>query len=91
VDADRRRHEELRSGRFSGWGSITQEEMEDSGQHEVLNWIALAGAMTELGQKAEVIDYVESYVFNSAKCFALFPPTRRPAGKQGAAREAAAS
>jgi hypothetical protein len=47
--------------------------------------------MTELGQKAEVIDYVESYVFNSAKCFALFPPARRPAGKRGTAREAAAS
>jgi hypothetical protein len=47
--------------------------MEDSGQHEVLNWICLAGAMSELGQKAEIVDYVETYVFNSAKCFAYFP------------------
>jgi hypothetical protein len=74
LDADRRRYEELRSGRFADWGSITPEEMEETGQHEVLNWICLAGAMTELGRSAEVIDFVETYVFNSAKCFALFRP-----------------
>ena len=45
-----------------------------------LNWIALAGAMTEMGMKVEVIDYVESYIFNSAKCFALFPPRGKSAG-----------
>jgi hypothetical protein len=50
--------------------------MDDSGQHEVLNWICLAGAMTELGQRAEVVDFVETYVFNSAKCFAVFAPNQ---------------
>ena len=92
VDADRARHEELRSGRFTAWGGITQEEIEDSGQHEVLNWIALAGAMTELGRKAQVLDYVESYIFNSAKCFALFPAAGQSnSAAQGAAREAVAT
>jgi len=33
-----------------------------------------AGAMTELRQQPKIVDYVESYVFNSSKCFALFPP-----------------
>lgn len=56
--------------------------MEDSSQHEVLNWIALAGAMTEMGMKVEVIDYVESYIFDSAKCFALFPPRQQRAGAE---------
>jgi len=74
IQADRRRHEELRSGRFTEWGKLTPEEIEDAGQQEILNWICLGGAMTELGRKAEVIDFVESHVFNSSKCFALFPP-----------------
>ncbi len=38
----------------------------------MLNWVCLAGAMAELGYKAEIVDYVETYVFNSSKCFALF-------------------
>jgi hypothetical protein len=74
MEADRKRHAQLKSGEFSTWGSITQEEIDETGQHEVLNWICLAGAMTELGLRAEVIDYVETYIFNSAKCFAVFPP-----------------
>jgi hypothetical protein len=79
INADRTRYEQLRAGRFDQWGAFSQAEMEDSGQHEVLNWIALAGAMTELGQRAEIVDYVETYVFNSAKCFAFFPPLGKSA------------
>jgi len=30
--------------------------------------------MDSLGRKPEIIDYVESYLFNSDKCFALFRP-----------------
>jgi hypothetical protein len=40
----------------------------------MLNWMCLAGAMEELGRKAEIIDYIETYVFNSEKCLALFKP-----------------
>jgi hypothetical protein len=89
VDADRRRYDELRSGGFADWGRISQEEIEVSGQHEVLNWICLAGAMSELGHSAEVVDFVESYVFNSAKCFALFSPRER-AMNAGASKATAA-
>jgi hypothetical protein len=77
TEADRARYEELKSGRFVDWHRIGIREIEESGQHEVLNWITLAGAMAELGQQAQIIEYAESYVFNSSKCFALFPP--RPA------------
>jgi hypothetical protein len=79
VDADRTRLTELQSGTFTGWGEIPQRAIEDSGQHEILNWICLAGAMTQLGQPARIVDYVESYIFNSAKCFASFPPSGTPA------------
>jgi hypothetical protein len=70
--SDRARLEELRAGNFARWRELDRIQLEDAGQHEFLNWVALAGAMSELGNKAEVIDYVESYVMNSNKCFAVF-------------------
>jgi hypothetical protein len=72
TDADRRRLDELRSGRFTDWGALGRDEIEDAGQHELLNWICLAGAMTEAHGRVEIVDYVESYLFNSSKCFATF-------------------
>lgn len=74
IAADRKRYEDLRSGGFRDWHRITLDEIEDSGQNEFLNWICLAGAMSELGYRADIVDYVESYVFNSSKCFAVFGP-----------------
>jgi len=72
--SDRARFEELRDGQFHKWRDLTIAELEDAGQHELLNWVCLAGAMHELGRKAEIVDYVESYIFNSDKCFAVFRP-----------------
>jgi hypothetical protein len=56
------------------WRGLTTEQIEDAGQQEFLNWVCLAGAMDGLSRKAEIVDYVESYLFNSNKCFALFRP-----------------
>jgi hypothetical protein len=28
--------------------------------------------LSELGYRAEIVDFVESHVFNSSKCFAVF-------------------
>ena len=49
------RSEELKSGHHAKWRELSAEALQDAGQHELLNWITLAGAMTELGKKAEVI------------------------------------
>jgi hypothetical protein len=73
LEADRQRCEELRSGAFTRWGDLDPAQLEGAGQHELLNWICLAGAMSELGRSAEIVDFVETYVCNSNKCFALFP------------------
>jgi hypothetical protein len=43
--------------------------------------------MSELGQTAEIVSYIETYVFNSSKCFAYFPP-RASAGVTGRMRAA---
>ena len=72
LDADQRRYGELRSGEFRSWGQLSEEEIEDAGQQELLNWICLAGAMSELDRTADVIDFVPSNLFNSSKCFAVF-------------------
>ena len=47
-------------------------QLEASGQHEVLNWVCLAGAMAELGAKMELVDWVETWIFNAPKCQAIF-------------------
>jgi len=74
IEADRARFAELRDGHLGRWRDLSQHDMEAAGQHELLNWICLAGAMHELGRRAEIVDWVETYVFNSSKCFAVFPP-----------------
>jgi hypothetical protein len=72
VDADRARVAELRDGTFAKWHDLSTAQVEHDGQHEFLNWVCLAGAMNELNYRAEVVDYVETYILNSNKCFAIF-------------------
>jgi Catalytic LigB subunit of aromatic ring-opening dioxygenase len=86
VKADRTLVEQLKSNDFDQWSKLSDHTLDEAGQHEVLNWIALAGAMTELGQKVEIVDFVETYVFNSSKCFALFRPNRDAARSGGTLR-----
>jgi len=74
VEADRRRYQDLRAGRVGHWRDLALADIEAAGQHELLNWLPLAGAITELGYGIEVLDYSESYVFNSSKCAMLAGP-----------------
>ena len=68
VAADRARYEDLRDGKQASWRGLDLAQLEDSGQHELLNWVCLAGAITELGYKPQVLDFSETYIFNSSKC-----------------------
>ena len=74
IESDRARFEELKDGDYAAWSRISTPQIEDAGQQEMLNWMCLAGAMSELGRKPEIIDYYETYIFNSTKCLAVFPP-----------------
>jgi len=92
LPADRARCEDLANGRFTRWGELSRDEIDQAGQAELLNWICLAGAMTELGRGIEVVDYVETLVFNSSKCFALSLPQGAPrAAERTAAGKVAVS
>jgi hypothetical protein len=70
IETDGRRVAGLRSGEQDAWVGITNAEIDDAGEQEFKNWVCLAGAMH--GRKARVLDYLETYIFNSDKCFALF-------------------
>ena len=72
VESDRARFEELQAGDYQAWSRISTAQVEDAGQQELLNWMCLAGAMDTLDYKPEILDYVETYVFNSNKCLAIF-------------------
>lgn len=72
TEADRKRLNELAEGEQRKWRDLTPEEIRDAGQHEVLNWVCLAGAME--GRQAEILTYADCYIFNSEKCIAVFQP-----------------
>jgi hypothetical protein len=71
-EADRRLYEAMKVGDFSVWRETSAASVEDAGQHEILNWMALMGAMSELDLTPDWTDLVETYAFNSNKAFALF-------------------
>ena len=40
----------------------------------MLNWMCLVGAMQELDRKPEIVEFLQTYVFNSSKCLAVMKP-----------------
>ncbi|GAA1545306.1 extradiol ring-cleavage dioxygenase [Nocardioides humi] len=70
--ADRALYDAMVEGRYDTWRAVTTRDVIDAGQHEVLNWHCLLGAMSELGLSLEWSDFVETSIFNSNKAFAVF-------------------
>ena len=74
IPADRAMYDALRAGDYQAWRDTPLAQMEASGQQEMLNWMCLAGAMAELGRRPQETAFVQSYIFNSNKVFAVFGP-----------------
>ena len=74
IEADRRLYEALRARRLRHLAGPPLAGIEASGQQEMLNWYMLAGAMEALGRKPDECDFIETWIFNSNKCFAVFKP-----------------
>jgi hypothetical protein len=74
VAADRRLFAALQAGDYDTWRRTTTDEIEDSGQHEVLNWFCLLGAMEALGRRPARADFIETWAFVSPAVFAYYPP-----------------
>jgi hypothetical protein len=70
--ADRDLYDALRSGDYAHWRRWTLDDIERSGQQEMLNWFCLVGAMAELDRTPDWSVLIETHLFNSNKCFALF-------------------
>jgi hypothetical protein len=69
IDSDRLRLAELEQSRHREWADLTLDQVRDAGQHEILNWICMAGVMADAS--AEVLAFAETYIFNSTKVVAL--------------------
>ncbi|MBV9860452.1 MAG: extradiol ring-cleavage dioxygenase [Alphaproteobacteria bacterium] len=72
-EGDRLLFDALSRGDYETWRRRPLAEMERSGQHEMLNWMALVGAMEALGRKPVIHDYMETFILASNKCFLSFP------------------
>ena len=74
TPADRRMYDALRTGDWQTWRNCSGAAVEESGQQEILNWMCLAGAMSELKRKPAETGFVETWIFNSSKAFLIAPP-----------------
>jgi len=75
VEADLKLYDALVKGDFDHWRNIPNDEVEPRGWQEVRNWWCLVGAMEELGHKSPDHHYfLESWLMNSSKCFAVYEP-----------------
>jgi len=78
TDADHRLYQLFVDGDYQTWQATPSRDIVDSGQHEMLNWFCLTGAVEELDLDLAWSELVTTDVFNSNKCFAVF--------KEGGAR-----
>jgi hypothetical protein len=74
VETDKRYYEALRTGDYAVWRETPLENIEASGHNELLNWFCLAGAMCELGRTPQESRFLESWLCNSDKVFAVWRP-----------------
>jgi hypothetical protein len=72
VEADRGLYEALQKSDYRTWRERPLSAIEDSGQQECLNWMCLMGAMDALGRRPTETAFVETWIFNSSKCFAIY-------------------
>jgi hypothetical protein len=74
LAADRRLFEALRAGDYRVWRDYPADQIEVSGQQEILNWMCLAGAMSEMGSAPAQTALIETWIFNSSKAFLISEP-----------------
>lgn len=72
TDADMALYDALDRGDYAAWRNLDRKTIEADGQHEMLNWFCLVGAIDALGLRKTHLSYVGSHLFNSGKAFAVF-------------------
>jgi predicted class III extradiol MEMO1 family dioxygenase len=71
-DSDQKLLKSLLEGDYEYWRKLSRQTMENAGQHEILNWMPLMGAMSYLNKKPVLQDYVDTYLFQANKVFVYF-------------------
>jgi hypothetical protein len=74
TTADRRLYEALKLGDYKTWRDYPYSAIEESGQQEVLNWHCLVGALDALKRTPAETSFVDTWIFNSSKCFLVSKP-----------------
>jgi hypothetical protein len=74
TPADRQLYDALVAEDWAAWQKVSTRQVVEAGQHEMLNWFCLVGAMAELRLPLTWSTFVATDVFNSNKCFAIFEP-----------------
>jgi Catalytic LigB subunit of aromatic ring-opening dioxygenase len=69
IPADRMLYDSLRGGDYQPWRNRPLSAIEDSGQHEILNWTCLVGALSQLNRRPKETEFISTWIFNSTKCF----------------------
>ena len=72
VPADRALYDALETGDYAKWHAYKTNQIEESGQHEVLNWFCFLGAMEALGRKPDKAVFLENWAFVSPVVFAHY-------------------
>jgi hypothetical protein len=76
TPADRRLFEALCAGNYDTWRNYPAASVDESGQQEILNWMCLAGALAEFRRRPAETEFIDTWIFNSTKCFMVAPPSR---------------
>lgn len=71
-EADRMLLSQLKAGDYQAWETLSTQWIEDCGEQEFLSWICLGGAMQELNAKPTVLEWIDTWIFNAAQCYAVF-------------------
>ena len=75
VEADRRYYDAMVAGDYDFWRKTSLQDVETNGHQEMLNWMLMLGAMAELGgRKPQEACFLESWLTNADKVFAVFRP-----------------
>jgi hypothetical protein len=72
TTADARLYDAMVSDDHKTWNAVTGKQIVDAGQHEMLNWFCLLGAVREQSLALNWSTFIETDVFNSNKAFAVF-------------------
>jgi len=72
VPADRALYDALETGDYAKWHAYKTDQIEENGQHEMLNWFCLLGAMEALGRKPDKAVFLENWAFVSPVVFAHY-------------------